>query len=102
MHGVAKRKVAPATSDITEMVYLVASDTRLVRWRSRACYVLGYTLNRRFGRVTACYIEMAQVTPTQMTTHVGLDDTCYPNPDDDTCRVGCYIEMTLKLPPLRW
>jgi len=36
MHGIAMRKVAFATSDITEMVRFVASDTRLVRWCSRA------------------------------------------------------------------
>ena len=63
VHGVAKRKVAPATSSITEMVYLVASDTRLVRWHSRACCVLGYTLSRRLGRTTACYAEMALKLP---------------------------------------
>jgi len=32
-----------------------------------------------------------------MTTRVGLDATCYSNPDDVTCRVGCNIEMTLEL-----
>jgi len=63
MHGVAGRKVAPATSDITEMMYFVASDTRFVRWHSRACYVLGYTLNRRFGRIAGCYIEMTLKLP---------------------------------------
>jgi len=46
------------TSDITEMVYFVASDTRLVGWCSRVCYALGYTLSRRLGRATGCYIEM--------------------------------------------
>ena len=34
-----------------------------------------------------------------MTTRVGLGATCYSNPDDDTCRVGCYIEVAFKLPP---
>ena len=58
MHGVVGRKVAPATSDIIEMMYFVASDTRFVGWRSKARYVLGYTLNKRFGRITGCYIEM--------------------------------------------
>jgi len=58
MHGMVGRKVAPATSDITEMMYFVAFDTRFVGWRSRAHYVLGYTLNRRFGRITECYMEM--------------------------------------------
>jgi len=58
MHGETVRKVAPATSDITGMIYFVASDTRFVGWRSRACYVLGYTLNRRLSRVTV-YKEMA-------------------------------------------
>jgi len=58
MHGVAVRKVALATSDITEAVYCVTPDTRLVGGCSRACYVLGYTLNRRLGRVTGYYIEM--------------------------------------------
>ena len=62
-HGVAERKVALATSDITETVYFVASDTRLVGWCSGACYVLGYTLNRRLGRVTGCYIEMMLKSP---------------------------------------
>jgi len=92
MHGAATRKVAPATSDITEVMYFAASDTHFVGWRSRACYVLGYTLNRRFGHLS----------------HFGPDDdTCrvecsnYPSPDDDTCRVGCCIEMTLKLPQSR-
>ena len=28
----------------------------------------------------------------QMTTRVGLDATCYSNPDDDTCRIGCNRE----------
>jgi len=42
------RKVAPTTSDITEMMYFVASDTCFVGWRSRARYVLGYTLNSKF------------------------------------------------------
>jgi len=63
MHGVAERKVALATSDITETVYCVASDTRLVGWCSRACYVLGYTLNTRLGRATRCYIEMTLKLP---------------------------------------
>ena len=31
----------------------------------------------------------ARVIPAQMMTRVGLGTTCYPNPDDDTCRVGC-------------
>jgi len=63
MHGVAERNVALAISDITETVYFVASDTRLVGWCSRACYVLGYTLNRRLGRATGCYIEMTLKLP---------------------------------------
>ena len=63
MHGLVGRKVAPATSDITEMMYFVASDTHFVRWRSRARYVLDYTLNRRFGRITGCYIEMTLKLP---------------------------------------
>jgi len=33
MRGVAERKVALATSDITEMVYCVASDTRLIQFK---------------------------------------------------------------------
>ena len=63
MHGVAKRRVALATSDITETVYFVASDTRLVKWCSRACYVLEYSLNRRLGRATGYYIEMTLKLP---------------------------------------
>jgi len=39
----------------------------------------------------------AQVTLAQMMTRVGLGTASYPSPDNDTCRVGCYIEMTLKL-----
>ena len=66
MHGVAIRRVPLATSDITEMMHFVASDTRLVRWCFTAHYVLGYS-----------------------------------NPDDNTCRVGCYIEVTLELPSPR-
>jgi len=31
----------------------------------------------------------AQVILAQMMTCVELGATCYPNPDDDTCRVGC-------------
>jgi len=58
MHGMAMRRVALATSDITETVYFVASDTRLVEWCSRACYVLDYSLSKRLGRATGCYIEM--------------------------------------------
>jgi len=63
MHGIANRRVALATSDITETVYFVASDTRLVRWCSRAYYVLDYTSNRRLGRATGCYIEMTLKLP---------------------------------------
>jgi len=63
MHGVAMRRVALATSDITKMVYFVASDTRLVAWCSRACYVLDYSLNRRLGRATGYYIEMTLKLP---------------------------------------
>jgi len=63
MHGVAMRKVALVTIDITETVYFVASDTRLVGWCSRACYVLDYSLNRRLGRVTGYYIEMTLKLP---------------------------------------
>ena len=62
MHGVAIRRVALATSDITEMVYFVASDTRLVEWCSRACYVLDYSSNRRLGRA-AGYIEITLKLP---------------------------------------
>jgi len=58
MHDVAIRRVALATSDITEMVYFVASDTRLVEWCSRACYVLDYSINRRLGRAAGYYIDM--------------------------------------------
>jgi len=36
-----------------------------------------------------------------MMTRVGLGTTSYPSLDDDMCRVGCYIEMTLKLPQPR-
>jgi len=32
-----------------------------------------------------------------MTTRVGLDATCYPNPDDDTCRVGCNIRNDARV-----
>jgi len=63
MHGVAKRRVALATSDITETVYFVASDTCLVKWCSRACYVLEYSLNRRLGRATNYYIEITLKLP---------------------------------------
>ena len=63
MHGVAMRRVALATSDITETVYFVASDTRLVGWCSRACYVLDYSLNRRLGCATGYYIEMTLKLP---------------------------------------
>jgi len=35
------------------------------------------------------YKNDAQVILAQMMTRVGLGITCYPNPDDDTCRVGC-------------
>jgi len=63
MHGVAKRRVALAKNDITETVYFVASDTRLVGWCSRACYVLDYTSNRRLGHATGCYIEMMLKLP---------------------------------------
>ena len=44
------------------------------------------------------HADNIQVTSTQMTTRVGLDATCYSNPDDDTCRVGYSIGMTLELP----
>jgi len=63
MHGVAIRRVALATSDITEMVYFVASDTRLVGWCSRACYVLDYSSNRRLGRAAGYYTEITLKLP---------------------------------------
>ena len=63
MHGVAMRRVALATSDITETVYFVASDTRLVGWCSRMCYVLDYSLNRKLGRTTGYYIEVTLKLP---------------------------------------
>jgi len=63
MHGVAIRKVALATSDITEMVHFVAFDTRLVRWCSRTYYVLDYFLNRRLSRVTGYYTERTLKLP---------------------------------------
>ena len=63
MHGVAMRRVALATSDITETVYFVAPDTRLVGWCSRAYYVLDYSLNRRLRRATGYYIEMTLKLP---------------------------------------
>ena len=62
-HGVAIRRVAPVTSDITETVYFVASDTRLVGWYSRACYVLDYSLNRILGRAAGYYIEITLKLP---------------------------------------
>jgi len=63
MLGVAIRKVTLATSDVTEMVHFVASDTRLVRWCSRAYYVLDYSLNRRRSRATGYYIEITFKLP---------------------------------------
>jgi len=63
MHGVAMRRVALATSDITETVYFVPSDTRLAGWRFRAYYVLDYSLNRRLSRATGYYIEMMLKLP---------------------------------------
>jgi len=51
------------TSDITETVYFVASDTRLVGWYSRACYVLDYSLNRILGRAAGYYIEITLKLP---------------------------------------
>ena len=63
MHGVAIRRVALVTSDITETVYFVASDNRLVGWWSRTCYVLDYSLNRRLGRTAGYYIEMTLKLP---------------------------------------
>ena len=41
LHGVAVRRVPFATSDIREMMHLVASDTRQVGWCFTAHYVLG-------------------------------------------------------------
>ena len=35
------------------------------------------------------YGNDARVILAQMMTRVGLGATCYPNPDGDTCRVGC-------------
>jgi len=63
MHGVAIRKVPLATSDITEMVHFAASDTRLVRWFSRAYYMLDYSLNRRLSRATGYYTEIMLKLP---------------------------------------
>ena len=63
LHGVAIRRVALATSDITKMVNFVASDTRLVRWCFAAYYVLDYSLNRRLGRATGYYIEKTLKLP---------------------------------------
>ena len=45
MHGVAIRRVPLATSDITEMMHFVASDTRLVGWCFTVHGVLGYSLS---------------------------------------------------------
>ena len=63
MHGVAIRRVPLATSDVTEMVHFVASDTRLVRWCSRVYYVLDYSLNRRLSRATGYYTEITLKLP---------------------------------------
>jgi len=63
MHGVAIRKVALATSDITEMVHFVAFDSRLVRWCSGMYYVLDYSLNRRLSRATGYYTERTLKLP---------------------------------------
>jgi len=63
MNGVAIRRVALATSDIREMVYFVASDTRLVGWCSRAYYVLDYSLNRGLGRATGYYTKKTLKLP---------------------------------------
>ena len=48
----SNKGVPLATSDVTEMVHFVASDTRLVRWCSRVYYVLDYSLNKRLSRAT--------------------------------------------------
>jgi len=63
MCGVAIRKEPLATSDITEMVHFVASDTRIVRWCSRVCYVLDYSWNRRLSRATGYYTEITLKLP---------------------------------------
>ena len=63
MLGVTMRKVPLATSDVTKMVHFVASDTRLVRWCSRAYYVLDYSLNKRLSRGTGYYTEVTFKLP---------------------------------------
>jgi len=63
MHGVAIRRVALATSDITEMVHFVASDTHLVRWCLTAYYVPDYSLNRGLDRAAGYYTEIMLKLP---------------------------------------
>ena len=58
MHGVAIRRAALATSDITEMMHFVASDTRLVMWCFTAYYALGCSSNKGLGRAVGCYAEI--------------------------------------------
>jgi len=58
MYGAAIRKEPLATSDITKMVHFAASDTRIVRWCPRVCYVLDYSLNRRLSRANGYYTEI--------------------------------------------
>ena len=77
----------------TNNKHSAAPDTRLVRWCSRAYCVLACSLSRGLSRAAGYNTEITF----KLTTRVGLDATCYSNPDDDTCRVGCNREMTLKL-----
>ena len=57
------RKVPLATSDITEMVHFVASDTHLVRWCLTAYYVPDYSLNRGLDRAAGDYTAIMLKLP---------------------------------------
>ena len=70
MHGVAIRRVPLTTSNVTEMVHFVASDTRVVRGCSKAYYVLDYSLNKRLSRATGYYTEITFKLPQPRWRHV--------------------------------
>jgi len=72
MYGVAIRRVALTTSDITDALCCIRCSPCHVVFHS-VVRARNYSSNRRLGRDWSLHGDNIQVTSTLMTTRVGLD-----------------------------